>query len=93
MLIIFRINKVSKIYQIDPKFPMKNENISHLSRWLFIGRFPYFHDFSLPLYLLGRYTYYKTTYLDRRLSTGENFIHVYLEIWDKGILKFNKLSM
>ena len=29
----------------------------------------------------------------KRLSTGANFIHVYLEIWDKGILKFNKFSM
>ena len=25
-----------------------------------------------------------------RLSTGANFVHVYTEIWDKGILKFNK---
>ena len=29
----------------------------------------------------------------KRLSTGANFVHVYLEIWDKGILKFSKLSM
>ena len=29
----------------------------------------------------------------KRLSTGANFVHVYLEIWDKGILKFNKFSM
>ena len=29
----------------------------------------------------------------KRLSTGENFVLVYLEIWDKGILKFNKFSM
>ena len=29
----------------------------------------------------------------KRLSTGANFIHVYLEIWDTGILKFNKFSM
>ena len=28
-----------------------------------------------------------------RLSTGANFVHVYLEIWDKGILKFNKFSI
>ena len=27
----------------------------------------------------------------KRLSTGANFVHVYLEIWDKGILKFNFL--
>ena len=27
------------------------------------------------------------------LSTGANFVHVYIEIWDKGILKFNKFSM
>ena len=26
----------------------------------------------------------------KRLSTGANFVHVYIEIWDKGILKFNK---
>ena len=30
----------------------------------------------------------------KRLSTGANFVHVYLiEIWDKGILKFNIFSM
>ena len=32
----------------------------------------------------------------KRLSTqctGANFVHVYLEIWDTGILKFNKFSM
>ena len=30
----------------------------------------------------------------KRLSTGgAKFVHVYLEIWDKGILKFNKFSM
>ena len=29
----------------------------------------------------------------KRLSTGANFVHVYLEIWDKGILKFNKNSL
>ena len=29
----------------------------------------------------------------KRLSTGANFVHVYLEIWDKGIQKFNKFSM
>ena len=29
----------------------------------------------------------------KRLSIGENFVHVYIEIWDKGILKFNKYSM
>ena len=29
----------------------------------------------------------------KRLSIGANFIHVYIEIWDKGILKFNKFSM
>ena len=28
-----------------------------------------------------------------RLSTGAKFVHVYLEIWDTGILKFNKFSM
>ena len=29
----------------------------------------------------------------KRLSTGANFVHVYIEIWDKGILKFNTFSM
>ena len=29
----------------------------------------------------------------KRLSTGANFVHVYKEVWDKGILKFNKFSM
>ena len=29
----------------------------------------------------------------KRLSTGTNFVHVYIKIWDKGILKFNKFSM
>ena len=29
----------------------------------------------------------------KRLSTGTNFVHIYIEIWDKGILKFNKFSM
>ena len=29
----------------------------------------------------------------KRLRTGTNFVHVYLEIWDKGILKSNKFSM
>ena len=29
----------------------------------------------------------------KRLSTGANFVHVYLEIWDKGIPKFNKFSV
>ena len=29
----------------------------------------------------------------KRLSTGANFVHVYFEIWDKGILKLNKFSM
>ena len=24
----------------------------------------------------------------KRLSTGANFVHVYIEIWDKGILNF-----
>ena len=28
----------------------------------------------------------------KRLSTSANFVHAYLEIWDTGILKFNKLS-
>ena len=27
------------------------------------------------------------------LSTGANFVHVYIEIRDKGILKFNKFSL
>ena len=27
----------------------------------------------------------------KRLFTGENFVHVYLEIWDKGVLMFDKL--
>ena len=26
----------------------------------------------------------------KRLSTGTNFFHIYLEIWDKAILKFNR---
>ena len=29
----------------------------------------------------------------KRLSPGTNFVHVYIDIWDKGILKFNKFSM
>ena len=29
----------------------------------------------------------------KRLSTGANFVHVHLEIWDKIILKLNKFSM
>ena len=29
----------------------------------------------------------------KRLSTGAKFVHVYLEIWDKGILELNKLLM
>ena len=29
----------------------------------------------------------------KHLSTGANFVHVYIEIWDKGILKFNKFSV
>ena len=29
----------------------------------------------------------------KRLSTCADFVHVYIEIWDKGILKFNKFSM
>ena len=29
----------------------------------------------------------------KRLSTGANFVHVYTEIWDKDILKFNKCSV
>ena len=29
----------------------------------------------------------------KRLCTGANFVHVYIEIRDKGILKFNKISM
>ena len=29
----------------------------------------------------------------KRLSTGANFVNVYIDIWDKGILKFNKFSM
>ena len=38
---------------------------------------------------------HKTKYLDveifrrKHLSTGANFVHVYIEIWDKQILKFN----
>ena len=31
----------------------------------------------------------KTKYL----STGANFVRVYIEIWDKSILKFNKFSI
>ena len=29
----------------------------------------------------------------KHLSTGANFVYVYLEIWDTGIQKFNKFSM
>ena len=29
----------------------------------------------------------------KRLSSGANFVHVYIEIWGKSILKFNKFSM
>ena len=29
----------------------------------------------------------------KRLSTGTNFVHVYIEIRDKGILKFNEFSI
>ena len=29
----------------------------------------------------------------RRKRTGANFVHVYIEIWDKGILKINEFSM
>ena len=29
----------------------------------------------------------------KRLRTGANFVHVYIEIWNKGILKFNKFSV
>ena len=28
----------------------------------------------------------------KRLSTGANFVHIYLEIWDKGILMFKILD-
>ena len=39
--------------------------------------------------------YYKQDKIFRRKrqSTGTNFVHVYLEIWDEGILKFNKFSL
>ena len=42
--------------------------------------------------------YFKTNTNDKifrrkRLSTGANFVHVYKEIWDKALLKFNKFSM
>ena len=29
----------------------------------------------------------------KRLSTGANFVHVYIEIWDEDVLKFNKFSL
>ena len=29
----------------------------------------------------------------KRLSIGANFVYVYIEIWDKGFLKFNKFSV
>ena len=29
----------------------------------------------------------------KHLGTGASFVHVYLEIWGKGILKFNKFPM
>ena len=29
----------------------------------------------------------------KRLNTGANFVYIYSEIWDTGILKFNKFSM
>ena len=46
--------------------------------------------------------YIESTYADKqqvklfrrkRQSTGANFVHAYIETWDKGILKFNKFSM
>ena len=27
------------------------------------------------------------------MNNKTNFVHVYIEIWDKGILKFNKFSI
>ena len=35
----------------------------------------------------------KNIFRHKRLSTGANFVHVYIETWDKGRLKFNKFSM
>ena len=29
----------------------------------------------------------------KRLSTGTNCVHVYIEIWEKGMQEFNKFSM
>ena len=46
-------------------------------------------------YMLAYVYDYKQDKLFRhkRLSTGANFVHVCIEIWDKGILKFNQISM
>ena len=35
---------------------------------------------------------HKTKYLDVHVLTS-TFVHVYLEIWNNGVLKFNKFSM
>ena len=37
-------------------------------------------------------TFQEKIFRRKRLSTGANFIQVYIEILDKGILKFNKFS-
>ena len=48
---------------------------------------------SVKLILLDAYELKQDKIFRRnRLSTGANFVHVYLEIWNKGILKFNKFS-
>ena len=39
-------------------------------------------------------SFHKIKYLDMNIwDTGANFVHDYIEIWDKSILKFNKFSM
>ena len=61
---------------------------------------PPIHSFLLPA-LLGSHTHFLMTlnslqdkiFRRKRLSTGANFVHVHIEIWDKSILKFKKNSM
>ena len=46
------------------------------------------HNFSMK-YIIKQDKIFR----HKRLSTGANFVHVCIEIWDKGILKFNKFSV
>ena len=50
------------------------------------------HRSIIPVYAVNLFRY-KNKCKTKRLSTGANFAHVYIEIWDKGILKFNNFSM